>query len=122
MRYECGEPYADAFVEVDELWTRGEMRSYFEKGNLDFVGTFAKHVTGVYLPVGEGEPISTAAQFTDDNLDRVYMPVYTWLTGVIAMVPADLGKLGEALRRPLFASLEPTKATMGGEEESPTPL
>ena len=120
MRYECGEPYAGAFVEVDDLWTRGEMRTYFEKGNTDFVGTFAKHVIAVNLPVGEGKPITTPEQFTDENLDRVYMPVYTWLTGVIAMVPADLGKLGEALRRPLFASLE-TKTTLGGEAESPTP-
>lgn len=111
FRYTCTEPgFETAFIEFAEAWSVRQRRSMIDAVGEDYLALAREKITGIYLPAVEGEPLTTAADFTEANLDRLDVRLFTWLTTVSLKVLLDLADLGEAVRRRSYGISEGTPA------------
>lgn len=111
MRYDCDEPgFEGAFVEfAPSGWTRKTMRDLRkldeESGWFDVL---RGRVTALHLPTVDGAALDAPADLTADNFDRLDLVLYNWLVAIIIKALGEVGDLGNAVWRRLFATQETT--------------
>jgi hypothetical protein len=112
IRYTCGKPFEQAFVEFTDAWSRLEVRQAIDLKGEDYIHLLSKKIAEVYLPTISGAPIAAPKDYTADNIDRCDTRLVTWLSGVPMKVLKDITDMGEALGAELFAIVEKTTDTL----------
>lgn len=106
MRYTCDIPgLEDNTLELSDAWSRAEVRQFWQYQGEDAEGYMAliQHkILAMNLTCIDAEPLTTADQFTSDNLDRLDFRAFEWLRWVPITHVRKLGELGEAARLRLF--------------------
>jgi hypothetical protein len=104
-RYECDDPaFAGNFIEYSDAWSLREVDAAWNAPPSAMVEAVAHKVTALHLEMLDGDPLMEPCDLTDDNLQGVDLRLYYWLAGTFVKVTTDIGQLGKALRRTLFAS------------------
>lgn len=112
MRYDAEE--FGAFVEMSDTWTRAEMRAFANRNGDEFWALLVSKITGVCIPVIDGEPITDPAALADDSVfDGVDIRLWQWFQNIPLAHVGHITKLGEALGLALFSTREttPTQTT-----------
>lgn len=112
-RYEAEAPFEGAFVEYSDAWSVGQRNAFWAAQGDEFLAILRTKITVLHLPALEGEPLDTASAVTAPDMDRLDVRLYEWFRGTWMACLLDIGKLGEAQRRSLFAAYEAAKT--GGE-------
>jgi len=104
IRYECGEPFEQAFVEFTDAWTRLEVKRAIEDKGDEYIELLSHKIVAVNLPTLTGIHITKPQDFTADNLDNCDTRLVKWIGAVPMKVLQDITDMGEALRDRLFAT------------------
>lgn len=103
MRFECDDPeFAGDFVEFTAVWTRREMRAFWEEQR-----TFAEHAALIIRKVTACKlgrftnPKELTPEVIDGEMD---MRLYAWLCSALFLAILEANKLGEAMRSRLYAT------------------
>lgn len=114
MRYECQEAgFEGAYLEFpDTGWTRAHLRGLRTLDESEaWFELLRSRLTGVSLPVVEGEPVTKAEQVTPAMLDRLDLVLYNWFASVVVEAMRDVTSLGNAPWRRLSSGSETSVAT-----------
>ena len=107
-RYECEhKEFAGAYVELSDVWTRGEMRRFAaEQTDPDaYWSLIRSKITSLSLPTVDGDVIDNPDMLTDEDvLDAVDVRLWQWFSYVPIKHVGELRKLGEALGLGLFST------------------
>lgn len=102
-RYDCDIPgFDDAFVEMSDRWTRGELRRFWEAKGAEYLTMVGDKITSLYLPTATGEAIDDPEKLTEDNLDDIDIILWQWFSNVPIAHIGTLNSLGETAGRRLF--------------------
>lgn len=122
MRYICDIPGLESdYVELSDAWSRAEVRQFWKFQGEDadaFMALIQRKIVAMHLSLVDAEPLTTADQFTSDNLDLLDYRAFEWLRWVPLTHVRRLGELGEAARLRLF---ENTGESATPVTPSPTP-
>lgn len=108
MRVECTEPgFEGNFIELSDVWTRGEMRRFWRKETNDedrreWLSLLQGKITAIHLEAVNGDPITRADQYTDEELERIDNRLWLWVQSALLKAVMDVNDLGNALRRRLW--------------------
>jgi hypothetical protein len=120
MKYTCDLPeLKECFIELSDSWTRKEVRSFWEFEGPAYLALVLSKLTAVHLVRPGQEPITEPVEFSAAVLDELDMRLVRWVSSVPVKHVSELGSLGEACGRRLFASTETNLET---ESAAPTPL
>lgn len=111
-RYDAPEPFTGSYVEYSDAWSVGQRNRFWNVKGDEFLELLRAKVTEVHLAAVEGEAIVVADALTDADLERLDVRLYEWFRGTWIACLIDVGKLGEALRRALFATYEEQNSAM----------
>lgn len=107
-RYDCEhDEFSGAFVELSDVWTRGEMRRFAnEQTDPDAYWQLIRNkITALSLPTVDGDTIDNPDLLTDEDvLDAIDVRLWQWFSYVPIKHVGDLRKLGEALGLGLFST------------------
>lgn len=109
MRYDCEEDgFEGAFVEfAPSGWTRKTIRDLrtLNEGD-EWFAVLRERVTALHLLTVDGESIDAPAALDAALFDRLDLVLYNWLVAVIIKALGEVGDLGNAVWRRLFATQE----------------
>lgn len=99
IRVECSTPgLEENWVEVDEVWSRGELRQYTTLKGEEFVTLWQKKVTACNFVTVTGEAITDPKQ-VHDRLDDLDLRLVGFITAAPLEATNYLLALGELNRR-----------------------
>lgn len=120
MRYECDIPgLEDNFIELSDGWTRKEVRSFWEFQGAEYLALVLSKLIACHLTRPGQEHVTQPVALTSDLLDELDIRLVHWVSSVPVKHVSELGSLGEACGRRLFAS---TETNSEAESAAPTPL
>lgn len=115
-RYDAEAPFEGAFVQYSDAWSVGQRNQFWEVKGDEFLVLLRAKMESVNLPAIEGDAIVEAEAITEADMNRLDVRLYEWFRGTWLACLLDIGKLGEASRRSLFATYEATNSeTKSGE-------
>lgn len=83
------------WVEIDERWTRREVRELMERDDEETIVNFLrKKVTGCHLERGDGQPAVTTTDELIANIDDIDLRLVDFLGTVLIQAAAILRTLG----------------------------
>jgi len=114
IRVECSTPgLEENWVEVTEVWTRGELREYTSKKGDEFIALWRKKVEACNFVTAQGEAITDPNQ-VHDRLDDLDLRLVGFITAALIEATNYLLALGEINRRLSSAgSVVATKKSKG---------
>ena len=107
MEYRCDvEGFEEAFVILDDVWSRGDVRQFWDTSGEEHLDLILSKVRGCKLPLVDGSKITDPADLTSDILDEIDIRLWNWFTKQPAQHVMELQGLGEVLRRQLSDGIE----------------
>lgn len=119
MRIACEEPgFEAAFLEfADSGWTRAHLAAVRDLNESEeWFANLRARLTGCFLPVVSGEPVTEPEGVTPALLDAMDLVLYNWFITAVIQAVQEVTRLGEAPWRRLRAAREATAT-----ETPPTP-
>ncbi len=114
-RYDAPAPFEGAYVEYSDAWSVGQRNRFWADKDEPFLALLRSKVVSINLPAIEGDALTSADAITEADMERMDLRLYEWFRGTWLSCLLDIGKLGEALRRSLFAAYDATNSTTSGE-------
>lgn len=119
-RYDCDIPgFEDAFVEMSDRWTRGELRKFWEAKGEKYLAMIGDKIVAIFLPLATGEAIDEPAGLVEEALDDIDIVLWQWFSNVPMAHISTLNTLGEAAGRRLFNISEQTNSETTDAQEFP---
>ena len=99
IRVECSTPGLEAnWVEVDEAWTRSELREYTTRNGDPFIALWRQKVTACNFVTAAGETITDPKE-VHERIDDLDLRLIGFITGAPLEATQYLLTLGEMNRR-----------------------
>jgi hypothetical protein len=103
IRVECSTPGLEAnWLEVDEVWTRRELREFVTLRGAPFLELWTRKVTACHIELPHGSVViddPAAAALIHDELD---VRLLGWLSSAVLVATEHILSLGEASARLSF--------------------
>ena len=110
--YKCDvDGFEKAFVIFNDVWSRGDVRAFWDTGGEDHLQLILSKVQGCRIPLVNGDVITDPADLTVDVLDDVDIRLWGWFVNQPTKHVAELQNLGEVLRRLSSTGTEPEQTS-----------
>lgn len=100
IRVECSTPGLEAnWIEVDEVWTRRELREFVTLRGAPFLELWVRKVTACHIEWPDGDVVVTDPAEVPAAHDDLDVRLLGWLSSAVLVATEHILSLGEASAR-----------------------
>ena len=110
--YKCDvEGFEEAFVLFDDVWSRGDVRAFWDSKGEEHLQQVLDKIRGCRIPLVDGSVVTDPGELIIELLDDIDIRLWVWFSDLPTKHVLELQNLGEMMRRVSSNGTEPEQTS-----------